>query len=628
MPGNIGMKLLPKRTISSIILIASLAAILVALAMLQYRWSGQVSEAEHERMHTSLLVSMNQFRLQLNNELQKLGFLFQPDAGVLRQRDWTRYAANCEIAFSEVDYDLARNVYLWIPEAGGGPQLLRLNRDLKDFEAIPWPARIQSIRNRYLRFFSNPSPLRQEVRPLIWAINHQIPLMIRILVTSSPSRDSSSANVQFAGCIMIELNMESIRKELFAELAEKYFGGPDGFVYHVAVTSGEDPGSVLYQSDSNMTISALTHPDAKISLLDNPRERLGFMRPLRENGSGPPEPAIPRPSSLPPPPLEPPLGGRMRGMGSILLDGENAAWTLVAQHRKGSLEAAVADMRRRNLALSFGSLLLLSFSVALIIVSARRAQRLARLQMDFVAGISHELRTPLAVICSAGDNLAEGVTEDSSGATRKYGELIRNEGRKLSSMIEQTLQFAGVQRGGRRYDLRPESINKIAAIALKHAKPMIDEAGFSVEKSLAPDLPAIKVDAAALSRAIQNLIQNAIKYAGESRRLLIRTFKTQANHGAEVLLAVEDEGMGIDSEDLPHIFEPFYRGKAAGSAHIHGTGLGLFIVRETLASMGGSIDVTSSSGKGSTFTIHLPALPASDEDSPQSMNEEHTDYAV
>jgi signal transduction histidine kinase len=322
------------------------------------------------------------------------------------------------------------------------------------------------------------------------------------------------------------------------------------------------------------------------------------------------------------------MGGKMRGIEPVLPDGENAAWTLIAQHRKGSLEAAVTDMRKKNLALSFGSLLLLSFSVALIIVSARRAQRLARLQIDFVAGISHELRTPLAVICSAGDNLAEGVTEDSSDSTRKYGRLIRDEGRKLSNMIEQTLQFAGIQKGSRRYHLRPESINRIVAIALKHTKPIIEEAGFSVEKSLAPNLPSVQVDAAALSRVIQNLIQNAVKYSEESRRLIIRTFKAYAKRGAEVLLAVEDQGMGIGSEDLPHIFEPFYRGSANGPGLIHGTGLGLFIVQETLAGMGGSIDVTSTPGKGSTFTIHLPALPEYAGNSSPSMSEEISDNAV
>ena len=102
----------------------------------------------------------------------------------------------------------------------------------------------------------------------------------------------------------------------------------------------------------------------------------------------------------------------------------------------------VAADRRRNLLLSFGVLLLLAVSMALIIVSTQRARRLARLQMEFVAGVSHELRTPVAVICSAADNLAEGFV-GAKDQVKEYGALIRNEGRRLAGMIEQILRFAG-----------------------------------------------------------------------------------------------------------------------------------------------------------------------------------------
>jgi len=622
------MRLLPKSTLSSITLIALLAVILISLAVLQYRWSGRVSEAEQERMHTSLLASMNQFRLQLNSEFQQLGFLFQPNADVISRKDWAQYAASCGIALDGLDYDLVRNVYLWIP-GQAGPQLLRLNRDLEGFEVIEWPARIQNIRNRYNRFFANPSRPAAEIRPFIWAIHYRVPLMIRPLVTAALAGNTSSPAVQFAGCVLLDLNLETIREELFPELAKKSFGGPDGFMYHVAVVGGSDPGSILYKSDSKMSISALTDPDAKISLMEIPRNR------IRARGNRPPN-AIPDPEmpleANPPaftqfPPETPPPGG-MRGMGPIPFEDQNASWSLVAQHRKGSLEAAVMDVRRKNLALSFGSLLLLSLSMALIVVSARRAQRFAQLQMDFVAGISHELRTPLTVICSAGDNLAEGVTGNSSDSARKYGKLIRNEGRNLTRMIEQTLQFASLQHGRGTYNMQPESINRIAEVALKQTKPLLEEAGFSVEKSLATNLPPIHVDSSALSRVIQNLIQNAIKYSDKSHRLIFRTFKTDSKRGSEVLLSIEDEGMGISGEDLPHIFEPFYRSNSAGSLQIRGTGLGLHIVRETLAAMGGSIDVKTAPGKGSTFTIHFPSQPISSEETASNSNEDYPDHAV
>jgi signal transduction histidine kinase len=253
--------------------------------------------------------------------------------------------------------------------------------------------------------------------------------------------------------------------------------------------------------------------------------------------------------------------------------------------------------------------------MALIVVAARRAQQLARLQLDFVAGISHELRTPLAVICAAGDNLAEGVLEKSNRSVKEYGSLILNEGRKLSGMVEQILQYAATQRRTHQINLRKENLNEIADLALKQMNAAIVAAGFAAEKALEPELPPVLADAAAVTRCVHNLIQNALKYSGESRWIRVRTVTAPGKHKGEVQLIVEDRGMGIDSEDLLHIFEPFYRGSAATAAQIHGTGLGLFLARETIMSMHGDISVKSAPGKGSVFTIHLPAAPGSDDNS-------------
>jgi signal transduction histidine kinase len=121
-------------------------------------------------------------------------------------------------------------------------------------------------------------------------------------------------------------------------------------------------------------------------------------------------------------------------------------WTLVVQHASGSLDTLVAQGRRRNLLLSFGILALLGVSVSLIAINAQRSQRLATQQMDFVATVSHELRTPLTVIQSAAQNLSAGVITDPARA-RQYGELIDAEGRRLTDMVEQILEFAGLASG-------------------------------------------------------------------------------------------------------------------------------------------------------------------------------------
>ncbi len=589
-----------KRPTAAIALVSSLAAILIVLAVLQYRWSGEISEAEHERMQSGLQASMDQFRFQFDSEFQQLGFAFQPDTTTLTQGDWTGYAATCDRLLGTSHFQLARTVYLWIAGNDGSSRLLRLNRQDKKFESVSWPADFEPVRTRYARFFSAPSRDDQAMRPFRWSVVPQIPMMVQPLIAFRPLSNSPGPAGQFIGCILLQLNLETMRLQLFPELARKYFEGPGGFIYQVAVVRGHNPADVLYTSDAHLTLDSFAPPDARIRLLDNPPDRIGPGGP-RPDRRGP---LRPMPSFR----SRPPERGRARGMMSVP-EPDGADLELVAKHREGSLDAAVAGSRRRSLALSFGILSLLAVSMALVIVFTRRAQWLAKLQIDFVAGVSHELRTPLAVICSAGENLADGVVGESGGADRKYGELIRNEGRKLAAMIEQILAFASVQRGRRPCNLRPAPINEIAESALDPMQPAIAAAGFSVDRIFDPDLPMVQVDPAALSHAIQNLIQNALKYSGESRWLAIRTEKARAKHGAEVRLTVEDRGMGIDGDDLRHVFEPFFRGSAAALAQIHGTGLGLFMVREFVTSMGGTVSVRSARGKGSAFTIHLPGLP-------------------
>jgi two-component system phosphate regulon sensor histidine kinase PhoR len=278
------------------------------------------------------------------------------------------------------------------------------------------------------------------------------------------------------------------------------------------------------------------------------------------------------------------------------------AWQLVLTHRSGSVDAAVAEARSRNLVISFGIMLLLTISVAMIIISTNRAQRLARQQMEFVSAVSHELRTPLAVICSAGENLADGLIKDPDHA-RVYGTLVRDEGRRLTGMIEQVLDFAGIRSGRRIYNLRPTDISEVVRQALGACNSQIQRLGFEIDVQVPDDLPEIAADRPALVRAVQNLIGNALKYSSASRWIGIRAF----SEGNKLSVAVEDRGPGIPADEQPHIFEPFYRGRYATNAQISGSGLGLSLVKEIVEAHGGTITVTSTAGKGSLFQISLPA---------------------
>ena len=169
-------------------------------------------------------------------------------------------------------------------------------------------------------------------------------------------------------------------------------------------------------------------------------------------------------------------------------------------------------------------------------------------------------------------------------------------------MVEQILDFAGANSGRKKYDLRVQNINAIVENAISECQPLIDEKGFKIEKDIAENLPGIKADANALSQAIQNLIFNSLKYSENEKFIKI----SAKNGGGNVKIAVEDRGIGIASSDLKHIFEPFYRAKAVVDEQIHGNGLGLSLVRETIAAHGGKISAESEIGVGSKFTILLP----------------------
>jgi signal transduction histidine kinase len=287
-------------------------------------------------------------------------------------------------------------------------------------------------------------------------------------------------------------------------------------------------------------------------------------------------------------------------------------WQLIIKHRRGGpLGAFGAELRRRDLAISFGVLFLLVLSMGMLIVTSYRAQRLAKLQMNFVTTISHELRTPLTVISSAADNIAHGVVEGRPQLAQ-YGSVIGNHARQLSGLVEQILLFAATRDGQQRYDCRPLPVSQIVDTALANTDGLIRAARFTVEKEIDADLPRVPGDLAALSQCLQNLITNALKYGSGQLWIGIRArLSDHRLRGREVQISVADRGMGIGSLDLPHIFEPFYRSASVAAAQIHGTGLGLALARSIAEAMQGELTVTSSPGKGSTFTLHLPCAAAS-----------------
>jgi signal transduction histidine kinase len=196
------------------------------------------------------------------------------------------------------------------------------------------------------------------------------------------------------------------------------------------------------------------------------------------------------------------------------------------------------------------------------------------------------------------------------------------------------MTFAGLQAGRPGFDVRPVEVAPIVDDALSAVAPVVREQDADIEVEVAPMLPRVMADPSAVGRALQNLLQNALKYGGEPPRIqvLVRPADAKREHRearaasagarihfvdmrlgsrphAEVEIVVEDHGPGIAPRDLPHIFEPFYRGADAMARQIHGSGLGLSLVQRIMRELGGRVAVTSELGRGSRFALYLPVAP-------------------
>jgi signal transduction histidine kinase len=142
--------------------------------------------------------------------------------------------------------------------------------------------------------------------------------------------------------------------------------------------------------------------------------------------------------------------------------------------------------------------------------------------------------------------------------------------------------------------------------SLDFSEPMLRAAGFAVEKEISADLPLVVADAGAVSKCVENLVSNAVKYAGEKRWLAVRARVAEADPQPEVQISVEDKGIGIPATDLANIFEPFYRVQTARDGQIRGVGLGLYLVKRLMEGMGGRVSVSSELGRGTFFVLHFP----------------------
>jgi len=195
----------------------------------------------------------------------------------------------------------------------------------------------------------------------------------------------------------------------------------------------------------------------------------------------------------------------------------------------------------------------------------------------------------------------------------RYGKLIQEESEKLGALVEQVLQFASGEAGHLIREREPVSIGGLIEESLQSTAESIATQGIQLEKHIDADLPPVLADRLAMKHALQNLIENAIKYGKASSHWIgVFACAISTSKGPAVEIRIADHGPGIPAEEQPHIFDAFFRGRRALADQVHGTGLGLNLVRQIVEAHGATIDVHNGAGSGAEFVVRIPAASVSD----------------
>ena len=233
----------------------------------------------------------------------------------------------------------------------------------------------------------------------------------------------------------------------------------------------------------------------------------------------------------------------------------------------------------------------------------RREVELGRIQNDFIAAVSHEFKSPIASIRLLMERITTGRLRTPESASEYYAAISR-EAVRLERLVNRLLEWQQIQAGHKRYSFSPASLTAIAVTAIEEMRPQAEAKGITLETSFEEPLAKVSTDEAALTDAIENLIDNAIKYSPSGTKIAVSC--TSTDHQACV--EVRDQGVGISNDELPRIFDKFYRGRRGDRSNVQGTGLGLALVKATAEAHGGEVHVTSDPGVGSCFSVRLPIV--------------------
>ncbi|MYB54631.1 MAG: HAMP domain-containing histidine kinase [Acidobacteriia bacterium] len=637
-------KLGASQDLRSILLIAACCLTLAILGSVQFSWIKRANDAHREQVMAAGRFSIRVFNRSLHKEVSHLLTVFRADP---------RWDA------SERARRFAESLFVWHESSGHGPAIKRILFHDASNRAKPRLAELKLVEQRWepVQPEHGHQDLEARLRATIsrhrrvistpwlstWLYYPDYSALVRPVATLAREPVSGERDLQFEGYLVLQLDVEHIRQHILPALVRRHFRAMAGNVLFDVAFVVDDEVTDFYRSDRADTSNPYvgTEPSASdaeawsvgddrpveaseetadvrrqvlltMGSVPNPVARLGGVQRVALRSD------VPDPDSIE-------IGRYRRARRRyeedasetgvlpftpdrprLFLTGDRQHRVeVIVKHVDGSLEDVLALQYQRSLAIASCLLLLVGGAMALVVVSLRRASRLANMRMEFATAVSHELRTPVTAIRAMGDNIAAGVLGTSEKALG-YGKLIRDEGRRLSEMIEQTLKLVSLDSGSDRYDVVAVDTAAVVDDAVEHARPIIDRAGFVLERSDADEIPPVLADETALKQSLGNLLSNAVKYGLPGRWVKLEVAATNGDETPEVEISVHDRGPGVAPKEVRSIFEPYYRSVSANDSKVPGSGLGLNLAKRMVHGMGGRLTLRSVPGQGSVFTIHLP----------------------
>ncbi len=270
---------------------------------------------------------------------------------------------------------------------------------------------------------------------------------------------------------------------------------------------------------------------------------------------------------------------------------------LLIQISNNSLEELRLWKQTRSLVVISLLIILLTIAMLLFYNIYKKEKKLSRLKTDFVANVSHELKTPISLIRMNAETLEMGRVKEEK--KNNYYRVIISETERLTHLINSILNFSKIDSGKKQFTFQAVDLNEKVEFVLAQYEILLDRNDFQRRIDLDSLIQHIYADPNDVIEIILNLLDNAIKYSKDEKRIQVRTYKKDKF----VVLEMKDAGSGISEKDLPLIYEPFFRAENSLNQHTKGTGLGLSLVKEMVLACGGKIEVKSKLKEGTTFKI-------------------------